>query len=342
MQLAARQRPAPAMAAIAVALAIGAAAGQPAIAAGGLPLRTIADIPLPGRTTRFDYQACDPGRHLLFIAHQGDGTVAVVDLRSGKVVADIDGLAAVHGVLAIPEKGRVYASATGARRIAVIDESGFRIIGTIAAGDYPDGLAYAPGAGKVYVSDESGSGEVVIDTETNRRVALIPLGGEAGNSQYDPVSRHVFVNVQDQGELAEIDPATDTIVGRHPLPGARGNHGLLIDPVRHLAFIACEGNDRLLVLNLDTMAVVASHPLGHGPDVLAFDPGPRLLYVASESGVVSMFRDDGRDFRLLARGRVAAHAHSIAVDPETHRVYLPLQDVGGRPVLRVMAPDQSR
>jgi hypothetical protein len=31
------------------------------------------------------------------------------------------------------------------------------------------------------------------------------------------------------------------------------------------------------------------------------------------------------------------HAHSVAVDARTHLVYFPLQDVGGRPILRVMS-----
>jgi hypothetical protein len=30
------------------------------------------------------------------------------------------------------------------------------------------------------------------------------------------------------------------------------------------------------------------------------------------------------------------HAHSVAVDPRTHLLYFPLQDIGGRPVLRIM------
>jgi hypothetical protein len=34
----------------------------------------------------------------------------------------------------------------------------------------------------------------------------------------------------------------------------------------------------------------------------------------------------------------APEAHSVAVDPETHRVYVPLAAVSGRPVLRVLAP----
>jgi hypothetical protein len=34
----------------------------------------------------------------------------------------------------------------------------------------------------------------------------------------------------------------------------------------------------------------------------------------------------------------APHAHSVAVDPATHRVYLPLENVDGKPVLRILAP----
>jgi hypothetical protein len=33
----------------------------------------------------------------------------------------------------------------------------------------------------------------------------------------------------------------------------------------------------------------------------------------------------------------AAHAHTVAVD-RTHRVYLPLENVDGRPVLRILTP----
>ena len=319
-----------------VAAAFGVA--PPAAAAGALPLRTIADIRLAGRPTRLDYQAYDSARHLPFIAHLGDSSVAVVDTLARKVVANIAGLSRVHGVLVIPELRRVYVTATGARQVAVIDEADFKVVAAIPAGEYPDGLAYAANVRKLYVSDEAGSGEVVIDAASNRRVATIQIGGEAGNSQYDPVSQHIFVNVQNRGELVEIDPRTDAVLGRHPLPGAKGNHGLSIDPVRQVALVACAGNDRLLIVDLRTMGVVAAHPLGQGPDVQAFDPGLRLLYVASESGVVSMFRDDGSGFRPIGEGRVAPHAHSIAVDADSHRVFLPLQDIGGRPVLRVMEP----
>jgi hypothetical protein len=33
----------------------------------------------------------------------------------------------------------------------------------------------------------------------------------------------------------------------------------------------------------------------------------------------------------------APHAHSIASDPATHLLYVPLEDVSGRPTLRILA-----
>jgi YVTN family beta-propeller protein len=303
-----------------------------------LPLTTVADVPLTGRTTRWDYASPDPVRHRLFLAHLGDGAVTAFDTRRQRVVADITGVAGVHGVLAIPRLDRVYASATGTDEVVAIDATSLKILARVPTGDYPDGMAYAPGAHKLYVSNEHGGSDTVIDVRSNRRIATIPLGGEVGNTQYDPVSGHVFANVQTRRVLAEIDPRTDKVVARIPLPGAEGNHGLYIDAPARLAFIACEDNGTLLVLDLRNRRVIASFPVGDGPDVLAFDPGPGWLYVASESGEVALFEVTGRAVRALGRGMLGPNAHVVAVDPATHRAYFPLKDWKGRPVLRITEP----
>lgn len=322
---------------VALTLLLGASAPAWPEATGSLPLKWIADIPLEGRPTRFDYQSYDPGLHRLFIAHLGDSALTVVDTQSQQVVANIPGIAQVHGVLAIPELGRVYASATGAHQVVAIDTEHFEIIATIPGGTSPDGLAYAAPMHKLYVSDKAGS-LVVIDVRSNRQIGAITLGGEVGNSQYDPVTRRVLVNVEGRSELVAIDPETDSVAGRYPLPGAEGNHGLLVAPDLHRAFIACEGNARLLEVDLRTMEVVSAQPVGQAPDVLAFDPELAVLYVASESGVLSMFKvADGR-LRKIGEAPVAPRAHSIAVAPDTHRVYLPLENVSNHPVLKVMEP----
>ncbi|VXC69263.1 conserved hypothetical protein [Burkholderia sp. 8Y] len=303
-----------------------------------LPLQHVADIPMPGRTSRFDYESGDPERHLLMIAHLGDGEVVAFDTHDARVISTIKNVSAVHGVLVVPELSRVFASATGTNEIVAIDEKTLTVVARMPGGAYPDGMAYAPDVHKLYVSDETGKTETVIDVSSNRRVKTIALNGDVGNTQYDPVSRHIFVNVQTRRQLIEIDPSTDTIVTRIDLPGAEGNHGLLIVPPSRLAFVACQGNNRLLVLDMHTMRVSQSFDVGQHPDVLAFDASEHTLYVAGEAGVVSMFRVEGSHVTKVGEGHLGPNAHVVYVDALTHRSYFPLKDVDGHPLLRVMAP----
>jgi DNA-binding beta-propeller fold protein YncE len=76
--------------------------------------------------------------------------------------------------------------------------------------------------------------------------------------------------------------------------------------------------------------------IGKNPDVLAIDPGQHRVYVAAESGPLTVFVDDAGTVRELIQADAGPNAHSVAVDPETHHIYLPLQNLNGKPVLREM------
>jgi YVTN family beta-propeller protein len=303
-----------------------------------LPLRTVSDVPLTGRATRLDYQSFDEQSGRLYIAHLGDDMLTVFDTNSGKVVGDVKDLKRVHGVLAVPELHQVYASATGTNELAVIDDQTLQVIARVPAGDYPDGIAYASNAMKLYVSDLHGKSDTVIDAKTNQRIATIELAGGAGNTQYDSASGHVFVTVHRVDQIAEIDPQTDKVVGSYPLQGCAESHGLLIDGEHRLAFAACEENAKLAVFDLTNKKMTAIHSIGADPDVLAFDQGLHRLYVSAESGTVSIFDVGGAGLKEVGEGFFAPNAHSVAVDSRTHRVYFPLADVGGKPVLRIVEP----
>lgn len=303
-----------------------------------LPLMSVAEVPLTGRATRWDYASLDPVSHRLYLAHLGDSVVTVFDTRAQKVVADIPDVSEVHGVLFVPELKRVFASATGTNEVVAIDPDTLKITARMPAGIYPDGMAYAPEAKKLYVSDEHGGTDTVIDVRANVRIATIPLGGEVGNTQYDPVSRHIFANVQTRKQLVEIDPANDRVIARIDLPDAEGNHGLYIDPATHLAFVACEDNNKLIVVNLTDRRVLFTFDVARDPDVLAFDRSLGWLYVAGESGEVSVFRVTGQTVSEVATGTLGPNAHVVAVDEATHRAYFPLKSLAGKPTLRITEP----
>ena len=160
---------------------------------------------------------------------------------------------------------------------------------------------------------------------------------ETGMPQYDPVIRKVYVNLQDENIFAVIDPVTDEVIGRYSVGKCKGNHGMALAPEQHRAFLACEGNDLMTVLDLDKHQVIAFLPMAGGPDVIKFDSGLKRIYVACSSGAISVFQmDDPDHYRKLEDFPVQKKVHSLAVDGETHRVYVPEQEEDGKAVARMV------
>lgn len=297
-------------------------------------LKLAREVPLPGSASRFDYQAIDPSTGRLFMNHMNAGRTIVFDTDSDRVITEITDVARATGIRIVPPHHQVFISAAGSHEVVIVDERTLKVKSRVGGIHFPDGIAYASHADKVFVSDEAGEAEVIIDAKTGAGRGTIPLGGEAGNSQYDSVSRCILVAVQTRNQLVAIDPVSEKIVRRYDLPGSDHPHGFALDEPGRLAFVTSEENAKLQVLDLRTMRVIASHHVGDGPDVVAWDPAWRRLYVASEGGVLSIFWLNGRALQPLGEIR-APNAHTVSVDPRTHRVYLPLENIGGRPVLRI-------
>src|SRR5215472_13810479 len=137
--------------------------------------RVAKDIPLPGDTSRWDYQTYDASAHRLYISHLGASEIVVFDTRLQRALAVVSGVDQVHGLVLAPDLGRLFASATGRNQVDVVDTSTLKVGPGIATGNYPDGLAYVPGAGKVYVSNEHDSVNTVIDARSSRRLGSIPI-----------------------------------------------------------------------------------------------------------------------------------------------------------------------
>jgi YVTN family beta-propeller protein len=168
-----------------------------------------------------------------------------------------------------------------------------------------------PELGRVYAAATDRDEVAVIDAQTLRVVTTVPGGDYPDGLAYDPVDHRVSVSDE---------------------------HGGADDPTQ-VAFVACERNAKLLARDLHSGRTSPTVSVGDVPDVLAYDSGLHRLYVAAESGTLAVFQTDGMSLRKVAQGFAGPNAHTVAVDPATHRVFLPLADDNGRPVLRVMAPD---
>jgi YVTN family beta-propeller protein len=306
------------------------------------PLVLVRDVALPGNATRFDYQDIDVERAHLVIAHLGDGAVDIVRLDDGSIAQRTTGIPVARGISVAGDANRIFVTSSPSQ-LVIIDATTLTEIRRVTTGQRPDGVAWDPVHRIVGVSDQSdGAVSLIADAGDGARTQ-VPLGTETGNVVFD-AGRAVFwaaVVASPLDQLVAIDPANAQVARRIDLPGCSGAHGVRLHPDGQSAFVACENNDVLARVDLNSHAVVTA-PTGGAPDVLSVDPGLALIYVAGESGVLTVFDIARTGLVEIDREQLAPSAHSVQVDPATHRVFFPIASgPSGTPVLRIMKPART-
>ena len=311
------------------------------VTAARLPLARVADIALPGGSTRFDYQDLDPVTGHLVVTHMNDGSVLFIDLKRGSVARELKGIPTARGVVAADDVGIVFVTSSP-DQLVLIDARSLVEIKRVKTGRGPDGVAWDATHKAVAVSDQQDGALSIIAESGSGARKQVKLGTETGNVVYDRVRGWFWITVvtaSHPDKLVGVDAVTAKITTTIDVPGCDGAHGLRLHPDGQSALIACEGNDLLARVELGGAHDVVSAKTGSAPDVLAIDPGLGWLYVAAESGDLTVFDLRKPGVVLIGHDHPGDHTHSVAVDPVTHRVFFPLmKGRNGAPVLRIMAP----
>jgi DNA-binding beta-propeller fold protein YncE len=149
----------------------------------------------------------------------------------------------------------------------------------------------------------------------------------------DPGRGLLFIAHLGDSQVIETDIRASRVV--RVITGLADVHGVLVVP----ALIACDGNARLLTLNLSTWRITGTSTVGDQPDVLAYDPAAGRLYVAAESGDLTILDNHAGHLTVTGRAHLADGAHVVAVDPATHDSYYPIPaGPGGHPALLTYHP----
>jgi DNA-binding beta-propeller fold protein YncE len=303
-------------------------------------LELVADVDLPGAAVRFDYQDLDPDTGHLIIAHMNDDSVVVVNLSDGSTVKELPGIPTARGIAVAPEAGLILVTSSP-DQLVEIDRASLDEVRRVSTGRSPDGVGWDGDDGIVGVSDQGdGALSLIADDGAGDRTQ-IALGDATGNVVYDASRGWFWITAEESSgpdRLVAVDPVSSEIAASLDLPGCSGAHGLRLHPDGASAFIACEGNSTLARVDLAS-GDVSTGTTGSGPDVLSIDPGLGWLYVAAESGNLTIFDLDADGVSRLDSESPGANAHTVAVDPATHNVYFPLPAGSeGTPVLRIMRP----
>ena len=269
----------------------------------------------------FDYFSFHDG--VMYVASTSGDIFQVVPGSSGETVRQIAGAGQAHGVAFDPESGLGFSTHSGSNSVDVFSPSDLLVRRHISVADDPDGILYEPWHKLIYAMSGDARVANVIDPATETLVGTVSLGGKPESAVYDEQNHVVYQNLVDKHALATVDLGTSKVLGTKKLVGCDGPSGIGMDQLARRLFIACSRSGKMLVYDPDQQRVIASVATVSAVDVLDYDAEWHRIYLAGSLGVLAVVAQDGADaYRLIDIVRTHFGAHSLGVDPVSHKVYV--------------------
>jgi DNA-binding beta-propeller fold protein YncE len=178
----------------------------------------------------------------------------------------------------------------------------------------------------VFTFNGRSSDATAIDAKSGDVItASIPVGGKPEFAQADGKG-HIYANIEDKSEIIEVDAKNSLVTKRYSIAPCDDPSGLAISP-KGLLFSVC-GNKMMIVSDPAAGKVLATPPIGAGPDGVAFDDG----YAFSANGVDGTITMVGETspgkWEAVATIPSQRGARTIGADAKAHKLYLPAADYG--------------
>jgi YVTN family beta-propeller protein len=257
----------------------------------------------------------------LYLSHTTK--VVIVDLKTNTVTGEIADTPGVHAFVAVPEVQRGFSSNGKESKSSVVDLTTLKTTSKIDTGSNPDAVVYEPRHGEVYIFNHTGNSVTVINSKTATVSGTIQLGGTPEFAAVDQAAGRVYCNIEDKSEVAVIDADKHEVVARWSLAPGEGPSGIAFDAQHHRLFAGCH-NKMMVMLDTESGKVVGSVPIGAGVDGCAFDDATQLAFASCGDGTTTIAREEAPDkLTVLQTLKTERSARTMALDPQTHRIYLP-------------------
>jgi hypothetical protein len=283
-------------------------------------------VTIPGGDSGWDYPSLDARRNRMFIAHRNEG-LHVYDIKSGKVI-------------------RTLAQSAGANTSALAPEFDLGIVGTRdghvvvfrlstlatlarykSTTDSFDGAAYDPVSKRFAIVGEADEDKkqtpvLLFDARTGQPAGSVVIDSVKVDAPRADHQGNVWMPLRDRAALARVDVRAMRLAATVPLEaGCRKPAALELDRPDRRIYVGCRGDEqtapRLLVVDADTVATVASVPIGRGVDEVMYDARHRQIMTAN-----------GEDGSLSVIGKLSADR------------YQPVETIGTRPLARTGVLDE--
>jgi YVTN family beta-propeller protein len=269
----------------------------------------------------WDILTIDSAAQRLYLSHATK--VVVVDLTKNAVAGEITDTPGVHGFVAVPEFQRGFSTNGKENKSSVVDLATLKTISKIDTGESPDAVVYEPSHREVYIFNHRGNSVTLVDAKTEKVVATIPLDGSPEFAVVDEKGGRVYCNIEDKSEVVVIDAAKHQVVAHWPIAPGEEPSGIALDAVHHRLFSGCH-NKMMTMLDTETGKVITTATICAGTDGAAFDDASQLAFASCGDGTTTIAKEETPEkLTVVQTLKTERGARTMALDPQTHRIYLP-------------------
>jgi YVTN family beta-propeller protein len=151
-----------------------------------------------------------PNKVRIIQTNSAGDNVEIIDPTTNRVVGQIEGVEANHGVAVAPDGNRVYISDEGASTLDVADGKTLKVVKRIPLSGHPNNIAVSPDGRRVYVGIiEAPGGVDVIDTGLLQDIKTLPTKGNIHNTYVTADGKYLVAGSVGGKTVNVIDTRTD-------------------------------------------------------------------------------------------------------------------------------------
>ena len=344
---AARRRPSLALPALAMAMLW-------VSSAFGAGTKLVQMLPVPGNPlASYDISWVDPTRHHYYVSDRSNAGVDIYDTRTNEFVGRVGGFAGFTGSNdtsgpdgLVADGNHIYAG-NGDSTLKVIDLDTLTIVNSVNTGGQKrvDEMALDTAGQRLLVVNNADEPAfmTLISTKKGNPILqghIIVPGATGGLEQpvWDQKTKRFYISVPElngdsaQSGVAVYDPRSGEV---KVLPiGTCNPSGIALGPLQHL-LIGCDVNASLIISAL-TGEILYQFPQVFGSDEVWFNPGDDRYYLAARHnpGGAVLGIIDAETNQWIENVPTSPGSHSVAADPRSNQVYVPLGAGSGSPCPR--------
>jgi DNA-binding beta-propeller fold protein YncE len=295
------------------------------------PLSPIHTITLPGVQGGFNHMSVDPGQQRLFAAAPANGTIEIVDLKTGKALRTMEGEKPA-AVRFAPEFNQLYA--TRGQSVYIYDGKTLGPVAKVNLDSSLDELQYDPRAKRLYVGVMAPDkvAIAILSIPDGKVLGEIKLPGKPQGFIVEQKGRRIFANIPALKQIAVIDRESRTLLEPWSLAGTQGNYPIDLDEERHRLFVGCRQPARMVVFDTASGKLVAHVDISGDTDDLFYDSARKRVYVSSGDGSIDTIdQRDADHYQPLRRILTVAGARTSALSVALNVFCLGVPQRGSQP-----------